>query len=205
MRTILLAVFLTATSLPADPLTIDRDRSWILAITGRAGLLAELGHDHAILAREWTATINADRENIEKSTVDLTIKTSSLVIDTPEARQKSELKTPVPTGGLRTELQQDLLSSYYLGARKHPTIEYKTHAVRKEGEHDFTLVGTLTLRGSDRQTDIPVKWQNLPDGTYLFQGSVFVNHTDFGMKPQSLAGVVKVADPIEIRFTIYAR
>jgi polyisoprenoid-binding protein YceI len=63
----------------------------------------------------------------------------------------------------------------------------------------------LLLRGGAREITVPVRVARLESGAFRFSGEFDVRQTDFGIQPESIAGVVKVADPVTIRFDVIAR
>jgi polyisoprenoid-binding protein YceI len=70
-------------------LDIDRSRSFIAIATRKGGVLSfAAGHDHGILASDWSANVCFDRENPRGSSVAVSIPTASLRIDTPEPGKK---------------------------------------------------------------------------------------------------------------------
>jgi hypothetical protein len=52
---------------------------------------------------------------------------------------------------------------------------------------------------------VPVRVARLESGGFRFSGEFAVRQIDFGIQPESIAGVVKVADPVTIRFDVIAR
>ena len=60
----------------------------------------------------------------------------------------------------------------------------------------------MTLHGVGRSTALPVR-VTLP-ATAARERHVLLRQTDYGMKPVSVAGVVKVKDEVSIEFTVVA-
>jgi hypothetical protein len=61
----------------------------------------------------------------------------------------------------------------------------------------------MTLHGVTRSTLVPMRVEIFSD-TLMATGSLVVRHTDFGLTPISVAGVVKVKNEIAIDFKIEA-
>jgi polyisoprenoid-binding protein YceI len=176
-------------------LDIDRSRSFIAIATRKGGILSfAAGHDHGILATDWKANVCFDRENPRGSSVAVSIPTASLRIDTPEARQKAGVKGDPPGAKDVEKIQSTMLGPTNLDAQKYPEITFKTASVTTNGAKGFVLSGPLTIRGVTRTVSVPVVHEGA-----LFSGGFSVNLTDFGIKPESIGGVVNVKDTIEVR------
>jgi polyisoprenoid-binding protein YceI len=52
---------------------------------------------------------------------------------------------------------------------------------------------------------VPVRRERRPDGVLSFSGEVRVKQSDYGIKPESVGGVVNVKDEVVIRFQFAAR
>ena len=63
--------------------------------------------------------------------------------------------------------------------------------------------GELTLHGVTRTLDVPVRLTRKGDALSA-TGRTVIRHTDFGMKPVSVAGVVKVKNELTLEFDIAA-
>jgi len=64
--------------------------------------------------------------------------------------------------------------------------------------------GQITLHGVTRPLSLPVRVE-LAGDTLTASGKAVLRHDDFGMKPVSVAGVVKVKNEIGIDYRILAR
>ena len=176
-------------------LDIDRSRSFIAIAARKGGVLSfAAGHDHGILASDWSANVCFDRENPRGSSVAVSIPTASLRIDTPEARQKAGVKGDPPKAKDVEEIQNNMLGAANLDAQRYPEITFKTASVTANGAESFVLSGPLTIRGVTRTVSVPVVHKGA-----LFIGEFNVKLTDFGIKPESIGGVVNIKDTIEVR------
>ncbi|HEX6200947.1 MAG TPA: YceI family protein [Thermoanaerobaculia bacterium] len=184
---------------------IDTRESWVVAVTEKAGALGFLGHRHSVLVTDWTAEIDWRPDEPGASRASVTVPTAGLRIDTPRGRELADLDEG-PSADDVAELQEKMLSANNLAASKYPEIRFEVREAARLGGGDLEVEGRLTLRGRSRTVRFPVKVEPGRAGdTAYFSGSFTVNQTDFGIEPESIAGVVKVADPVVVRFRIAVR
>ncbi len=204
MASRLILTWLVCFTVQAAPvkLEIERSQSYIVAVTRKSGVFSfAAGHDHGILASEWSADVCYDRENPAASRVSITIPTASLRIDTPEARRKGGIKPEGPSPKDIQEIQQKMLGPENLAAESHPEIRFHTTSVTPKDTDGLILTGPLTIRGATRTVSAAV---TVSSGNG-FSGEFRVKQTDFGIKPASVGGVVNVKDSVEIRFRFSGR
>src|SRR5688572_24281524 len=96
---------------------VDATQSHIVVVTHRAGLLSFLGHEHAILATEYTAALCLAPEPAQSS-LRVTIPTRSLVIDSDTARRLARLGGG-PNAETRAEIALKLMDERRLHADAH--------------------------------------------------------------------------------------
>jgi hypothetical protein len=102
---------------------------------------------------------------------------------------------PTPPSAKDVEkIQNNMLGPANLDAQRYPEITFKTASVTANGAESFVLSGPLTIRGVTRTVPVPVVHKGA-----LFSGEFKVKLTDFGIKPESISGVVNVKDTIEVR------
>jgi polyisoprenoid-binding protein YceI len=83
---------------------------------------------------------------------------------------------------------------------KYPDIAFRSTRVQKTGENLYKVDGTLTLHGASRPVSVEVK----RDGS-SYTGHSVIRQTDFGIKPVSIGGgLIKIKDPVDVDFKIYA-
>jgi len=186
--------------------TVDYDRSYIAVRTDKGGLLSAFGagHKHGIFATKWSADVCFDPQNVPASHVAVTVSTQSLRIDTPEAREKAGLDPDGPSENDVPKIQEKMLSSRNLAANDHPNIEFRSTSVKSSNRRSFILQGTLTIRGKRQIISLPVSFEPLDNQTYHFSGQFPVKQTRYGIKPESVGGVVNVKDEVAICLDIYA-
>jgi polyisoprenoid-binding protein YceI len=182
-------------------LQFDKSQSWFVARANKSGLFSFAAHNHGILATEWNAAVRANLAKLSEASVRITIPAKALVIDSQGALQRADLKSAPSPEDIR-EVQQKMLSPQVLDAEKNPLIEFSSTAVELSGSDRLTLRGPLTLHGQTREVAIPVRYRR--DGDRLrFAGAFTIKQTDFGLKPESIAGgTVKVKNEVEIRFEL---
>jgi polyisoprenoid-binding protein YceI len=194
---------LLATAAPR-PLVVDQTRSHIVAITGKGGLLRFLGHEHAIQATEWSADVTFDAEDPARSALRLRVPVRALRIDTERGIALAGL-TSRPSENTVQELQEKMLGARFLDAVRFPEIVFESQAVETAGEGMLRVRGLLTLHGQTQPVTTLVRIGRPDAASYRFTGEVTIKQTDYGVKPESVAGVVDVADAVVIRFEVTAR
>ncbi len=116
---------------------------------------------------DFTGTIQLDRANLERSSVEFTIAAASI-------------DTAVP------DRDAHLRGADFFDAEKHPEITFKSTRVVPDGEDRFQVTGDLTMRGVTKQITLPVEytgevrdpWGNTKAG---FETETSLNRKDFGM------------------------
>lgn len=189
----------------AEPTTlvVDPARSYVLAVTGVEGALSFLGHRHAILATSFETDACFDLGPEGRSKVVVTIPTRSLRIDTERGRQLADLGEGLDPGEV-AELQEKMLGPEYLAADQHEQIRLEATRVVERQPGEYLLEGNLTLRGRTNQVRVPVEIEELEGDALRVTGSFPITHAEYGMEPESVAGVVQVANEIELSFSLHA-
>lgn len=195
-----LPVFQTVQAQPMR-VTVDKSQSHIIAVTYRSGLLGFLGHEHAVLATQWFTNICYAPDDIGQSSVQITVPTESLRIDSQKARGIASLG-PGPSEEEIQEIQAIMLSEENLAAVQHPRLTFKSSSVSLEGDSEVILEGPLTLRGQTRTVRFPVTVSRPSGKGIMLSGRFEVLQTDFGIEPESVAGVINVANNVDIVFEI---
>jgi polyisoprenoid-binding protein YceI len=175
-----------------------REKSVIAIRTGKAGLLSAFGagHSHGITATEFSARICADRQTLEDARVTISVPARALRIDTADARRAAGLTASGPGASDVATIQQKMLSDVNLAAERHPAIAFESASVQKK---DDTLIvrGPLTIRGRSNPVTVPLKIER-GGNSYRFAGEFQLRLSDYGIKPESVGGVVKVADEVTV-------
>ncbi len=198
---------LMSLSTQAQPIQFEpvSEKSFIAVATDRSGLFGFLGHAHGILAKKWKADICLDRDHIENSSVRIEVPVQSLEIDSREARVKVGLDPEGPGPEDRKKIRETMLGPEYLNMKKYPEIIFESKSAEYKIRDRVDLTGQLFIRGKARLVSVILNQGSDDKESVTFTGDFKIKQTDFGMKPQSVAGVVNVADEILIRFWITAQ
>ena len=159
---------------------IGPDNAQLTINTYVGGLGSKLGHDLVLVATRWHGTADIDRADPAASSVRVSVEVSSLDV----------LKA---TGGLKPLSagdKEDIAENRdkTLSASKHPTIDFASTSASADA-----LTGDLTIAGKTR----PVTLALTVDGDQVTGTTSFLQ-TDFGVKPYSKLGALKVKDEIDL-------
>jgi polyisoprenoid-binding protein YceI len=116
---------------------------------------------------DFDGTIHIDRDRPENSSVEFTIRATSIFTNEPKR-------------------DEHLRSADFFDVAKHPTITFKSTSVKAEGRDSFLVDGELTMRGVTRRVTLPVKllgegkdpWGNEKLG---LETEITLNRRDFGL------------------------
>ncbi|HEX9884912.1 MAG TPA: YceI family protein [Longimicrobiales bacterium] len=179
--------------------------SQVYIVTHRAGLLSFLGHEHAIVPGEWSARLCLARPIPEGAHGSLVVRTGSLVIDSDSARALAGLGGG-PGLEDRQEVQGKMLDSLHLDADRFPEIRLELRAAGAAVDGRFTARGTVTLRGVTRDVELPVTVDDGEGerGGIRLSGTLRIRQRDFGIEPESVGGLVKVSNDVDLHFALAA-
>jgi polyisoprenoid-binding protein YceI len=180
---------------------VDYNASYLIAITGTAGMFGFAGHRHAVLASTWSADLKINFDDLGHSSATLTVPTDKLVIDSPPARQKAGLGKGPSDSEVRT-IQERMLSSEVLDAAQYSQIKFATTGFKLQGSSQMQVTGNMQIHGRLHPVTVQVQYHTSGQGTE-FDGEFTIRQTDYGIKPESVAGgTIKVKDSVDIRFHI---
>jgi polyisoprenoid-binding protein YceI len=187
---------------------IDPARSDIRILTGSAGRLAHLGHDHVIEARGFTGdVVLAPRP--AASRVRLTLPVELFVVDDPAARARSgpDFADPIDPAGIagtrRNMLRRDMLWPPVWPTVNLVGVVAGSPAAWPATEANLAL--TIRIRDVTRQQQVPVVMTALPDGGLRASGRFSIRQTEFGMTPvTALGGALAVRDRVDLVFSLAA-
>ncbi len=191
----------------AEPVefTVDHGRSYIAVKTDKEGLLSAFGagHNHGIVATKWSANVCFDPQNVSASRIAVAISTASLRIDTAEAREKAGLDPEGPNANDVQKIQEKMLASQNLSAEEYPDIEFQSTSVESTNQRSFLVRGSLTIRGKPQTVSLLVSFERLDGQIYHFSGQFPVRQSSYGIKPESVGGVVNVKDEVTVHIGLY--
>jgi polyisoprenoid-binding protein YceI len=200
---LLLPAAVAAQESTAHVYDVDPSLSHIVAITHRAGLLSFLGHEHAVLATEFTAALCLRPDEPHRSALRLSVPTRSLVIDSDTARKLARLGGG-PGEDKREEIARKLIDERRLDADAHPTLSFETTSVLRTRADALQVRGRLTIKGTERDVTFPASLTHGPDDVRL-QAKLRIKLSDFGVLAETIAGVVKVANDVDLLIDLVAR
>ena len=182
----------------------DVAQSQLYVITHRSGVFAGVfGHEHVITANVWSGAFcwSADAPGNAHGVVN--VDAHSLEIDRDDARKLARLGNGPSEGQLKT-IRRKLVDEKHLDTARYATMRLVIPTVSKAEGSQLQVNGQLTMRGMTRDVALPLEIQPAGDDVRV-SGKLTVRQSDFGIKPESIAGVVKVKDPIDIHFSGVAR
>jgi polyisoprenoid-binding protein YceI len=157
------------------PHVVDKAHSQINFIAD-SRLISARGHFGA-----WDATIALDPANMAASSVSISIDASS--IDTRVERRDSHLK-----------------SADFFDVEKHPTITFKSTAVRTKAEGMLDIEGDLTIRGTTKRIVVPATMVFYEEGMGRFRGEFVLKRTEYGVSYDSRVNPIK--DDVTVQWDI---
>jgi polyisoprenoid-binding protein YceI len=182
----------------ARMLDVDVASSRIYVVTHRSGLLSFLGHEHAILSSDWNASLCWDAPTHAGSNAQFSVDATTLTIDADSARQLAGLGGG-PSTAQRARIHTKMQRS--LAVTDHKTISFVSDSVRTRAGR-LTLFGRLTIKGKTNPIDMPIT-VDANDSRISFVGHTTFRQSAFGIQPESIAGVVKVADRADLHVRLH--
>jgi polyisoprenoid-binding protein YceI len=164
---------------------IDVQRSTIAIHVGKAGMLSAAGHEHWVGAPISSGTI---RESPGPH-VEFTVDAAKMTV-------KPDPKVDAKT---QRQIQKDM-EDLTLEPKKFPEITFHSSRIQKLADGQWKVEGDLSLHGVTKAVSLIVKRDG---GAYT--AHAILKQTDFGIKPISLGGVIKVKNELEIDFQIFPR
>jgi polyisoprenoid-binding protein YceI len=193
-----LLVLLWPAASRAEPRTyvVEAGESSFTIAVGRAGLFKFAGHEHEVVANAFTGEIVADPDDPTRSSVVLTFDAAGVKLT-----GKGEPPEDVP------KVQETMVGPRALDVARFPKIVFRSSAVKArpapDGRFDVQVTGDPTLRDVTRPVALDVKVETRGDALVTTGGTV-LRHTDFGLRPIAVAGVVKVKNELPVSFHIVA-
>jgi len=131
--------------------------------------------------KTWEGEVVLDREDITKSSVNVSIDVNS--IDTRIEKRDEHLKSPD-----------------FLDAAKFPKITFKSTKIVKSGDKAFNMTGDLTIHGVTKSVTLPITIDRLQDNYSRFRAETTVSRKDFGVTYDSKLNPIE--DGIKLKLTI---
>jgi len=176
--------------------TVDTEHSRALIDVGKSGAFSFAGHTHEVEAPLTNGVIHVDPDALDRSDVRLEFNAGAMRVT-----GKGDPPADIP------KVTQAMLGEQVLDAKTYPSITFVSTRVTAKGALpavDLSVIGNLTIHGTTRPVTAPVAMK-LDGATLTAAGKFSIKQSDFGIKPISVGGVVKVKDELTIAFTIAAR
>jgi len=175
---------------------VDAGKSSVVVHVGKEGVFSFAGHEHVVRAPRLQGEILAAADDLSRSRVTLSFETAALRV-----QEKGE-----PEGDA-AKVQEAMLGPEVLAASRFPTVTFKSRTVAgktaAQGAHDLTITGDLSLHGVTRSVTLPLHVEVGGD-TLKASGRLVLRQTEYGIKPVTVAGVVKVKDELAIEYAFVA-
>ena len=168
--------------------TVDTERSHATIEVGKAGAFSFAGHTHEVDAPLKGGAVRFDPDAPAKSDVRLEFNAAAMRVT-----GKGESADDVP------KVQETMLGEQVLDVKKFPAITFESTSVTTGN-----VTGKMTIHGTTKPVSASVAVK-VDGATLTATGKFTIKQTDFGIKPISVGGVVKVKDELAITFTIVAR
>ena len=175
---------------------VDAALSRMTVDVGKSGLFGFAGHRHEVLAEDVSGEIAAVLEDVARSSVVLRFAAARLKVT-----GKGEPAEDVP------KVQEKMQGPEVLDAARFPEIVFRSTAVEGReagGIWNLRVTGELTLHGATKKLTLPLR-VTFPEERLEATGQVVVRQSDFGIRPISVAGVVKVKDELGLDYKIVGR
>ena len=171
---------------------IGPDNGQLTVNTYVGGMGSKMGHDLVLEAKRWSGTVNLDPDDPSASSVQVAIEVRSLEVIRA-------------TGGVKALSDKDrkeIASNQEktLNAGKFPTITFQSTSVSGHPPK-VSVEGNLTVAGTTKPVTLDVAVDDDAGATKL-TGTTTIVQTDFGIKPYSKLGALKVKDPVDLRIEI---
>jgi polyisoprenoid-binding protein YceI len=176
--------------------TADSRASQFTVQVFAGGLLSAFGHSPTIAIRDFSGDARVNADDIEHSSLKLTIKAESLAVrDDISDKDRREIERAMREDILETETYPEIV---------YTCSDISTIKVG-EGQCSVSLNGDLTLHGVTRFQAVEARVTVNGDALRAF-GSFSLLQTDYDLKLASVAGgVLKVKDELKFSFNIVAR
>jgi polyisoprenoid-binding protein YceI len=177
---------------------IDAAASSVQVHVGKSGVFSFAGHTHEVMAGRFEGTVEADSDDLARSSVAVTFEASGLKVVAERE-----------PGGDAPKVQEVMAGPKVLDVARFPAITFRSRQVsgRRTGESGYELqvAGELSLRGVTRAVTVPVRVQ-VETATLTATGRAVVAQRAFGIEPVSAGGgTVKVKNELGVEFRIVAR
>ncbi|MDZ4700988.1 MAG: YceI family protein [Rhodothermales bacterium] len=110
-----------------------------------------------------------------------------------------------------TDRDNHLRSADFFDAEKHPALQFKSNGVVDKGNGEFTMAGTLTIRGVAKPIELKGEFQGSAKDPWgnekvAFTASGKLNRTDYGLNWNAVleAGGLLVSEEVKLVLDVQA-
>ena len=171
---------------------IGPDNGQLTVNTYVGGMGSKMGHDLVLEARSWSGSLSLDPDNPSASSVEVTIDPRSLEVIHASGGVKGLSDKD------KKEIGQNLEKTLQCG--KHPEITFRSTAVTGSAPK-VSVQGDLTIAGTTRPVTLEVTVDDA-GGQATMTGTTTIVQTEFGVKPYSKLGALKVKDPVDLKVVV---
>ena len=195
-------VLVLGPALPAAAATrtyvIDASASAVQVHVGKSGVFGFAGHTHEVTADRFEGRVDADPDDLARSSVELSFEASGLTVS---AQGEPEGDAP--------KVQEVMAGSKVLDVSRFPAIRFRSRQVSgrraAEGAYELQVAGEVSLHGVSRAVTVPVRVE-LSGATLTASGRTTLAQRAFGIEPVTAGGgTVKVKNEVGVEFRIVAR
>jgi polyisoprenoid-binding protein YceI len=170
------------------PFTASAD-SRLELVVEKTGLYS--GKKHVFTFERYGGAITLDPETPERSKVDLTIESNSIVCH----------DTWVSPKDLRKIMEE--ATKNMLAADRYATLSFQSTSVTASSPGKYLVQGMLTIRGTAKPAKVLVSWTPGDEAPLLFLGEAVIKLTDYGLKPPTaVLGAIGTKDEMQFRFRL---
>jgi polyisoprenoid-binding protein YceI len=189
-------------ALPAAAATrtyvIDASASAVQVHVGKSGVFGFAGHTHEVTADRFEGRVDADPDDLARSSVELSFEASGLTVS---AQGEPEGDAP--------KVQEVMAGSKVLDVSRFPAIRFRSRQVwgrrAADGAYELQVAGEVSLHGISRAVTVPVRVE-LSGATLTASGRTALAQRAFGIEPVTAGGgTVKVKNEVGVEFRIVAR
>src|SRR5262249_33066916 len=171
--------------------TVDTERSRATIEVGKTGAFSFAGHTHEVEAPLTSGVVHLDPDAPSRSDVRLEFNAAAMHVT-----GKGDPPGDVP------KVTEAMLGEQVLDVKKYPSITFESTNVTAKGtlpSLELSVAGKLTIRDATKPVTATVAVK-VDGATLTANGKFTIKQTDFGIKPISVGGVVKVKDELNITF-----
>ena len=122
----------------------------------------------------------------------------------PETPEEASIRVTLDMQSASTgaaDTDETLRSQEFFDPGRYPTAEFAARGAKPDGDGKYILNGQLTLKGVTRPVSLPF-WIDIAEGTAAVKAETKINRLDFGIGPETVAGLAVDKD---VKLTIDLR